>query len=246
VNVGPPVIPHGGGEADSATQTSVPRPTATAPGQTRAVCGAWPPRVRCDVSKGHAEFPPRRSRGPRAHNPALPLSPAFAVQRLNRIDQRQCFLRVVPVGTGQPDGERHASRVTNQMTLAPSLGAIRGIWTRLRTAVHGRGLSSCQQLLGTNRCCLRWTANSGARSASDPRLLPFASRAGVASMSCQNHSPVLAATSAMVFRCAARTGCRSGRRDQTDAAARRSVAMVETAEAVRSVPTMRWATARPP
>jgi len=67
----------------------------------------------------------------------LPLSPAFAVQRLNRIDQRQCFLRVVPVGTGQPDGERHASRVTNQMTLAPSLGAIRGIWTRLRTAVHG-------------------------------------------------------------------------------------------------------------
>ena len=57
-------------------------------------------------------------------------------QAQNRIDQRQCFLRVIPVGTGQPDGERHASRVANQMTLAPSLGAIRGIWTGLRTAVH--------------------------------------------------------------------------------------------------------------
>ena len=66
----------------------------------------------------------------------IPWPSTFTPEWRNRIHQRQGFLRVVPVGTGQPDGERHASRITNQMTLAPSLGAIRGIWTGLRTAVH--------------------------------------------------------------------------------------------------------------
>ena len=66
----------------------------------------------------------------------IPWPSTFTLEWRNRIDQCQCFLRVIPVGTGQPDGERHASRVANQMTLAPSLGAIRGIWTGLCTAVH--------------------------------------------------------------------------------------------------------------
>src|SRR5215471_13922979 len=66
----------------------------------------------------------------------MPWPPTFTLEWWNRIDQRQCFLRVIPVGTGQSDGERHASRVANQMTLAPSLRAIRGIWTCLRAAVH--------------------------------------------------------------------------------------------------------------
>jgi hypothetical protein len=66
----------------------------------------------------------------------MPWPSTFTLEGRNRIDQRQGLLRVVPVGTGQPDGERHASRVTNQMTLAPSLDAIRGIWTGLRTGVH--------------------------------------------------------------------------------------------------------------
>lgn len=66
----------------------------------------------------------------------MPWPSTFTLEGRNRIDQHQSFLRVIPVGTGQPDGERHASRVANQMTLAPSLGAIRGMWTGLRTAVH--------------------------------------------------------------------------------------------------------------
>jgi hypothetical protein len=37
---------------------------------------------------------------------------------------------------GQAHRERDAVSIANQMTLAPSLGAIRGIWTGLRTAVH--------------------------------------------------------------------------------------------------------------
>src|SRR5262249_20330069 len=67
---------------------------------------------------------------------AMPWASTFTLEWRNGIHQRQCLLRVVPVGTGQPDGERHASRVANQMTLATSLGAISGIGSGLRTAVH--------------------------------------------------------------------------------------------------------------
>ena len=66
----------------------------------------------------------------------LPRSPPFAVQRGNRIDQRQGFLRVVPIRAGQTHGERHASPVANQMALAPALGPIGGIRTSLVTAMH--------------------------------------------------------------------------------------------------------------
>src|SRR5262249_18781595 len=57
----------------------------------------------------HTVWPPSRS-------------PPFAVQRGNRIDQRHGFLRVVPIRAGETYGERHASPVANQMTLAPALG----------------------------------------------------------------------------------------------------------------------------
>jgi len=66
----------------------------------------------------------------------LSRSPPFAVQRGNRIDQRQGFLRIVPIRAGQTHGERHASPVANQMALAPALGPIGGIRTGLITAIH--------------------------------------------------------------------------------------------------------------
>ncbi len=66
----------------------------------------------------------------------LPRSPPFAVQRGNRIHQRQGFLRVVPVRAGQANRERHAPPVADQMALAPALGPIGGIRTGLVTAVH--------------------------------------------------------------------------------------------------------------
>lgn len=49
-----------------------------------------------------------------AHRPA-PGSAAFAFQRRNRIDQREGFLRVVPIGTGQADRQRDALCITDQM-----------------------------------------------------------------------------------------------------------------------------------
>ena len=65
-----------------------------------------------------------------------PRSPARALQRGNRIHQRQGFLRVVPVRPGYAHCERHASPVTDQMALAPALGPIGRIRTGLITAVH--------------------------------------------------------------------------------------------------------------
>src|SRR5258708_26011464 len=66
----------------------------------------------------------------------LPRSPPFAVQRRNRIDQRQGFLRVAPVRPGQANRERPAPPVANHIALAPALGPIRGIRTGLVPAVH--------------------------------------------------------------------------------------------------------------
>jgi hypothetical protein len=58
------------------------------------------------------------------------------LERRNRIDERQRFLRIMPVGTGQTDRERHAPAVANQMALAPALGPIGGIRTGLIPAVR--------------------------------------------------------------------------------------------------------------
>jgi hypothetical protein len=66
----------------------------------------------------------------------LPRSPPFPAERGNRIHQREGFLRVVPVCAGQSHSERYAPPVANQMTLAPALGPIGGIWTGLVSAVH--------------------------------------------------------------------------------------------------------------
>ena len=66
----------------------------------------------------------------------MPRPPAFAVQRGNRIHQRQGFLRVVPVRAGQTNRERHAAPVANQMTLAPALGPIGRVRTSQVTAMH--------------------------------------------------------------------------------------------------------------
>ena len=65
----------------------------------------------------------------------LPRSPPYAMQRRNRIDQRQGFLRVVPIRAGQTHGERHASPIANQMALAPALRPIGGIRTSMVTTM---------------------------------------------------------------------------------------------------------------
>jgi hypothetical protein len=65
-----------------------------------------------------------------------PGSPSFALQRRDRIDQRQGFLRIVPVGSGQADGKWHARPVADQMTLASALGPVSGIRPGLASTTH--------------------------------------------------------------------------------------------------------------
>ena len=85
------------GAAHSDQRLDMPRPQPTPNGG--CVVAAIPE---------HTVWPPSRS-------------PPFAMQRGNRIDQRQGFFRVVPIRAGETYGERHASPVANQMTLAPAL-----------------------------------------------------------------------------------------------------------------------------
>ena len=66
----------------------------------------------------------------------VPWSPSLALERRNRIDERQRFLRIMTVGTGQTDRERHAPAVADHMAFAPSLSPVGGIWTRLRSTTH--------------------------------------------------------------------------------------------------------------
>ena len=67
---------------------------------------------------------------------SLSRSAPCALQRGNRIDQRQGLLRVVPIRAGQTHGERHASPVAKQMALASALGPISWIRPSLVPAVH--------------------------------------------------------------------------------------------------------------
>ena len=66
----------------------------------------------------------------------LPWSAAFALQRRDRIYQRQGFWRIVSVRAGQAHRERHTPPVADQMALAPALGPIGGIRTGLVPTVH--------------------------------------------------------------------------------------------------------------
>ena len=128
VDVGPLVIPHA-----QAAKLTEPGKRALhdppPPAQATPVLGAAHGQQGHDVASSKAT--PNGSRVVAAipeHTVwPLPRSAPFAVQRGNCIDQRQGFLRVVPICAGQTHGERHASSVADQMALAPALGPIGGI-----------------------------------------------------------------------------------------------------------------------
>jgi len=119
VDVGPLVIPH----AQTAKLIEPgKRPLHDPPprAQSTPVRGATHGEPRHDMPG--AQSAPNRRRVvaaiPEHTVRPLPRSPPSAVQRGNRIDQRQGFLRVVPVRAGQANRERHAPPVANQMATA--------------------------------------------------------------------------------------------------------------------------------
>ena len=137
VDVGPLVIPHAQ-TAKLIEPGKRPLHDPPPPAQSTPVRRATHGEPRHDMPR--AQSAPNRRRVvaaiPEHTVRPLPRSPPFAVQRRNRIDQRQGFLRVVPVRAGQANRERHAPPVSNQMALAPALGPIGGIRTGLVPAVH--------------------------------------------------------------------------------------------------------------
>ena len=137
-----------------------------------------------------------------------PRPPMLALESGNRIDQSQRFLRVVPIGSRQPNRERHAAPVANQMTLAPALGSVRGIRARSGRPRTLRGRSSYRQQPATNQSARDARANRAARSASDPKCRPLANRATAASTSSQIRTRVPAAASARECHCEGRRQCR--------------------------------------
>ena len=107
VNVGPLVIPHS--QAAKLTEPSKGAPHDPPPAaQTTPMRGATCGQQRHDVTRPQPT--PNRRRVvtaiPEDTVRPPPRSPAFAVQRGNRIHQRQGFLRVVSVRAGQAHGER--------------------------------------------------------------------------------------------------------------------------------------------
>jgi len=123
--------PHGG-RRDEAAHRLPPEPATRRESRIAAPCCEFLIEIAHDevAYSSHSRMLSSQIAGIRS----VPRSPpAFAVQRGNRINQRQGFLRVVPVRAGQANRERHAPPVADQMTLAPALGPIGGIWTGLVT-----------------------------------------------------------------------------------------------------------------
>jgi hypothetical protein len=101
-----------GGETDAARQTCARRPSGTGPGHSRASHDAQPARARCDAPVDRTgSLPHRHARSPSTRSGRRRSRPRSPLERRNRIDERQDFLRVVPVGSGQANGERHAAPV---------------------------------------------------------------------------------------------------------------------------------------
>jgi hypothetical protein len=151
-----------------------PRPSATGPIDSHAGCDAWRATVRCAALAIRAESPSRRSRDPREHKPAAAAVAPSAVQRGNRINQRQGFLRVVSVRAGQANRERHAVRRRLDDVCSR---AWPDRWESDRSGHRRapRGLNNCPRSRATNQSGRRARANPGAQSGSDPRHPPVAS-----------------------------------------------------------------------
>jgi hypothetical protein len=122
------------------------------------------------------------ARSPRIQSGRHRGRPRSALERRNRIDKQQRFLRIMPVGTGQTDRERHTSAVADHMAFAPSLGPVGGI---RQSSLHHTppARSNYRQQPATNQSGRGEPANPASRSESAPTHPPVASRAGVANTS---------------------------------------------------------------
>ena len=209
------------------------RPSTKFPNRCRAWYGASPTAAGCREFATRIGWPPHRSRGLHHRIWPTPRPSPRALEWRNRIHQRQCLLRVVSVGAGQANREGHAPPVADQMTLAPALGPISGIWAGLVTAadradgttVHDR--TRPINLVGARepvqQCKVHQIPNA--------RPLPIAQ----APPAChpRPRTRVPAEASAREFRCEGRRRCPSGTRDPKRVVGHLVAAVHESARRVR-------------
>jgi hypothetical protein len=232
VDVGPLVIPHAQ-TAKLIEPSERPLHDRPPPAQSTPVHGATHSEPRHDVARPQSA-PNRRRVVPAIPEHTVrpaPRSPPSAMQRGNRIYQRQGFVRVVPVRAGQANRERHAPPIADQMTFGPALGPIGGS-VRSGHRRTPRGLKNCPRSRATNQSARSARANPVAQSGSNPTHPPVASRAGAASMSSPIRTRVPPGASARECRCEGRRRCRSSTRDPRRAAVRLLVDGVESARTV--------------
>ena len=111
------------------------RPSAKFPNRCRAWCGASPTAAGCGEFATRIGLPLHRSRGLPPHN----LGDTAAVPARPGVEESHPPAPVPPASrfgwrrSGEP--QRHAPPVADQMTLAPALGPISGIWTGLLATV---------------------------------------------------------------------------------------------------------------
>ena len=137
-----------------------------------------------------------------------PRSAAFALQWGNRIDQRQGFLRVVPIRAGQAHGERDALSITDQMPFASTLGAVGRIRTGLRAAMHRAHGAAVDHRPRPFDFAVMSEPIQQREVNRDPTRPLVANRAGGASTSSPSRSRVPVGASARECRCEGRTECR--------------------------------------
>ena len=131
-------------------------------------------------------------------------SSSLSLQVWDSINQRECLLRVIAIGSGELDSQWNSASVADQMALATKFGPVGRIRSGLRPPKR-LAPNNCLQRLGTNRSVRSVKASRVMQSGSVARRLPPASHANAASRSYQSRNQVPAAASPMEFRCAGRT-----------------------------------------
>jgi hypothetical protein len=168
---------------------------------------------------------------------SLPRSPPLTMQRGNRIHQRQGFLRVVPVRTGQAHGEavRRACHKSD--------GACSRAWPdrwdsdRFGHRRTPRGCNNCPRRRATNQSGHRARANPTAQSGSDPTRQPVANPASDASRSFPIRTRVPAGASAKGYRYEGRRQYLSGTRVPRRAVDHPVAVVEDSARTARQDPT---------
>lgn len=111
----------------------------------------------------------------------LPRSPRLARQGGDRIDQGDELGDVVPVGWREENRERDATRVCDDVVLAPGTAPIDGTGSCLFPPRPSPERARSPRPLGTSRSCPRRAAAPAARGAASPTRPPPASRAAASS-----------------------------------------------------------------